>query len=176
MKWLIYKVVFIMITCASLVAHAQNNAPLSRTPEQEAAKQTEKMQSELGLTTEQCAQIYDINLRYARMRQVSNTRTEAMERIKNKNADIRQVLNFHQRMLLDSKRYGRSAVKKIIESKTMTSASATDTKTPSNNQPVGGRKQTSPPSPEYQLKNSSGPQNGSETKLPFNDEPTNQKK
>ena len=81
---------------------------MQRTPEQEAAKQTEKLQQELSLTQEQVRKVYEINLRYARARQVSNTRTEAMERMKNKNADLEKVLTADQNERLQSKRYERS--------------------------------------------------------------------
>jgi hypothetical protein len=89
--------------------HAQDNtvAP-QRTPEQEAAKQTEKLQQELNLSPEQTKQIYEINLRYARERQISNTRSEAMERMKNKNNEIQRVLNQEQNNRLQTKRYERT--------------------------------------------------------------------
>ena len=61
---------------------------LRATPEQEAIKQTEKLQSELKLTDEQAKIVYEINLRYARERQLSNSRSQAMERIRNKNEEI----------------------------------------------------------------------------------------
>jgi Spy/CpxP family protein refolding chaperone len=176
MKWFIYNVAILIMLCAYVEVHAQNNVPLTRTPEQEAIKQTERMQSELALTSDQFAQIYDINLKYARMRQVSNTRIEAMERIKSKNAEVRQILNYHQRLLLDTKRFDRSAVKKVLDSKSINNIPATEPKSQSNHQNANPRKQGSPPSPEYLLKNPNGPQNGSETKLPFNDVPAVQKK
>lgn len=95
--------------CLTLSVESQENTVLSeRTPEQEAMKQTEKLQQELNLTSEQIKQLYEINLRYARERQVSNTRTEAMERIKNKNADIERILSVDQNNHLQSKRYERT--------------------------------------------------------------------
>ncbi|MDD4971801.1 MAG: hypothetical protein PHT07_20435, partial [Paludibacter sp.] len=74
----------------------ENSAVPKRTPEQEAAKQTEKLQQELNLNQDQAKQVYNINLRYARERQISNKRSEAMERMKNKNADIQRVLSPEQ--------------------------------------------------------------------------------
>lgn len=89
--------------------HAQDNTVTpQRTPEQEAAKQTEKLQQELNLSAEQAKQIYEINLRYARERQISNTRSEAMERMKNKNNEIQRILNPEQNNRLQSKRYERT--------------------------------------------------------------------
>jgi len=72
---------------------AQSTAVTDRTPEQEALKQTEKLQNELQLTEQQYKAIYQINLRYARERQQSNTRSQAVERIRNKNEDIQKVLS-----------------------------------------------------------------------------------
>jgi len=79
-----------------------------RTPEQEAAKQTEKLQQELNLDQEQANKLYEINLHYARERQVSNKRSEALIRMKNKNAEIKQILNPEQNERLQSKRYERT--------------------------------------------------------------------
>jgi len=96
--------------CMILPVRSQENTVVTgRTPEQEASKQTEKLQQELNLTPEQIKQIYDINLRYERQRQVSNTRSEAMERIKNKNADMQRILSEEQNNRLQNKRYERSS-------------------------------------------------------------------
>jgi len=101
----------LLLMCLVSPIHSQDKAVLSdRTPEQEAIKQTEKLQRELNLSTDQTKQVYEINLRYARERQVSNTRSEAMERIKNKNADLQTVLNADQNSRLENKRYERTSV------------------------------------------------------------------
>ncbi len=102
----------LLLLCLCLVSaiRSQGNiVNLQRIPEQEALKQTEKLQQELGLTDEQTRQIYEINLRYARERQISNTRTQAMERIKNKNAEYEQILNSEQNNRLQNKRYERTS-------------------------------------------------------------------
>jgi len=80
-----------------------------RTPEQEASKQTEKLQQELDLSPEQTRHVYNINLRYARERQVSNKRSEALERMKNKNSELQRVMNDDQYNRLQNKRYERSS-------------------------------------------------------------------
>lgn len=99
-----------MLLCLVSAIRSQENTVISqRIPEQEALKQTEKLQQELDLTNEQTRQIYEINLRYARERQVSNTRTQAMERIKNKNAEFEQILNTEQNNRLQNKRYERTS-------------------------------------------------------------------
>ncbi|MFT3752716.1 MAG: hypothetical protein QM800_07510 [Paludibacter sp.] len=95
----------------ALFVNGQDNSTIpQRTPEQEAAKQTEKLQQELNLTQDQAKQVYEINLRYARERQISNTRSEAVERMKNKNADIQRVLSVEQNDRLQTKRYERTSM------------------------------------------------------------------
>ena len=100
---------FLIILTVSLHAQDNLNTP-QRTPEQEATKQTEKLQQELNLNSDQAKQVYEINLKYARERQISNTRTQAMERMKNKNGEIEQVLNPDQNNKLQSMRYDRSTI------------------------------------------------------------------
>lgn len=103
-------ILFLIVSlCVVLTTHSQTNALPDRSPEQEALKQTEKQQIELELTSEQAKLMYEINLRYERQRQVSNTRTEAMERIKNKNAEIEKILSAEQNNRLQNKRYERSS-------------------------------------------------------------------
>ena len=88
----------------SIVATAQSTSVTDRTPEQEAAKQTEKLQKELNLTPDQAKNVYDINLKYARERKQSNKRTEAVARIKKKNEELSRVLNNRQNDELQSRR------------------------------------------------------------------------
>lgn len=85
-----------------------NNSTPERTPELEATKQTEKLQKELRLSEEQLKQVHEINLKYARERQISNSRTEALERIKNKDADLKRVLKPEQYEQLKNKKYENS--------------------------------------------------------------------
>lgn len=100
--------VFLMCSLTFPMRGQDNSSVPQRTPEQEAAKQTEKLQQELNLTQDQTKQVYEINLRYARERQISNTRTQAIERMKNKSADIQRILNAEQNERLQTKRYERS--------------------------------------------------------------------
>lgn len=92
----------------NLAAQETINAPV-RTPEQEAAFQTEKMQKELNLSREQASAIYEINLKHARERQVSNSRSQALERVKIKDSEVRKVLTKDQYVRLQNKRYERSS-------------------------------------------------------------------
>ena len=97
MKRNIYIILFFLFTTINpFFVAAQNTSISDRTPEQEAKKQTEKLQNELNLNSEQTKSVYIINLRYARERQQSNTRAEAMERIRNKNEEIRKELTADQ--------------------------------------------------------------------------------
>lgn len=107
LKILLYILLF--QTFANPLLCQENTLLPQRTPEQEAIKQTEKLQQELNLTTDQTKLVYEINLRYARERQISNTRSEAVERMKNKNVDIQRILNDEQNDRLQSKRYERPA-------------------------------------------------------------------
>jgi hypothetical protein len=103
-------ILLFFVLILKLPAFSQDNTVvLQRTPEQEAVKQTEKLQKELNLNAEQAKQIYEINLRYARERLISSKRSEGLERAKNKNAEIRQVLSADQNDRLQSKRYERTS-------------------------------------------------------------------
>lgn len=106
-----FKCLFILASIfLSVSIYGQENAVPMRTPEQEALKQTEKLQRELNLNQEQTKMIYEINLRYAKERQNSNTRSEAMERIKKKNNDLQKILTGEQYDKLQNKRYERSNI------------------------------------------------------------------
>lgn len=88
----------------SLGVSAQSTSVNDRTPEQEAALQTEKLQKELNLTPEQAKSIYEINLRYAHERRQSNKRADAVNRIGKKNEEINRVLNQKQHQELQSRK------------------------------------------------------------------------
>jgi len=100
--------VFLFLSMVLPMSSQEISVVPKRTPEQEAAKQTEKLQQELNLNQDQANKVYEINLHYARERQISNKRSEALERMKNKNAEINQVLNPEQNERLQSKRYERT--------------------------------------------------------------------
>ena len=107
---------YILFGCGFVAGQENTNTP-ERTPEQEAARQTEKMQQELNLTPEQAQQVHEINLKYARERQVSNSRTEALQRVKNKEQDLRKVLKPAQYNELQNKQYERSTPNPAIRRK-----------------------------------------------------------
>ena len=113
MKKKTVQLLLILIICVHASTKAQEKARIpERTIEQEAFKQTEKLQQELSLSAEQSRQMYEINLRYARMRQEETSRSKAMERIKNKNAEIQQILTGYQKERLLNKQYERSNVQR----------------------------------------------------------------
>jgi len=106
----IASIVLLFMTCVLSTYSQDNTVVLKRTPEQEAAKQTEKLQQELDLNESQANQVFEINLRYARERQASNKRSESLVRTKNKNEEIKQVLSPEQNDRLQSKRYERTYI------------------------------------------------------------------
>jgi len=102
-------ILIILIYPVHYTAGQNLNTQPERTPELEAARQTEKLQEELNLSPEQAKQINEINLKYARARQNSNSRSEAMQRIKDKDNELKRVLNNDQYTRLQNKRYERSS-------------------------------------------------------------------
>ena len=124
MKKLI-SILILVIHCIVLTAEQQDNAVAPpRTPEQEALLQTKKMQQELGLTTEQSKAIYEINLRHARERQSSTSRSEALQRVKNKEQELQRALTPAQYDRLQEKRYDENpaqiSASSIINARTRT--------------------------------------------------------
>lgn len=92
-------VLLLAVLCG--IARAQQPADMpERTPEQEADKLTEVMQRTLNLTEEQLPQVYQINLKYARLRRTTQDRTQAMQNRQNKGAELKQVLTQRQYELL----------------------------------------------------------------------------
>ena len=95
---------FFSIALLSVLVYAQDGPPRPvRTPEEEAMKQTEMLQRELALNSFQYDTIYRIHLKYARMRQISNTRAEMLERINNMFAEILNMLTPEQQNLFMGK-------------------------------------------------------------------------
>jgi hypothetical protein len=108
----ILKTIFLSLSISLLTIQTygqDNNSTPERTPEQEAVKQTEKLQNELRLSTQQAKQVHEINLKYARERQNSNSRSEALQRLKKKYDDLKQVLSIDQYSRLQNKQYERSS-------------------------------------------------------------------
>lgn len=102
-------VLFLLFLLPTLSFGQESTSIPERTPEQEAAKQTEKLQQELNLSTEQARQVHEINLKYARARKVSNTRMDAIQRIKDKEIELSRILSDQQQSQLQNKRYERSS-------------------------------------------------------------------
>ncbi len=87
-----------------LEVHSQPMSVSTRTPEQEATVQTEKLQKELNLNSNQIKKIYEINLKYANKRKFIKNRAESMDLIIKKNEDIYEVLDENQRFELQNRR------------------------------------------------------------------------
>lgn len=88
----------ILFLAISFAAFAQNDVCRpSRTPEEEAQKQTQMLQRELSLTEQQCDTVYRIHLKYAIMRQVSNTRAESLERMNAMTAELLNIMTKAQK-------------------------------------------------------------------------------
>ncbi len=104
MKLLTILQIFVFI----LTLHLFSQDYTTTTPEYEATRQTEKLQQELNLSSEQVKLVYEINLKYARARQNSTSRSEAMQRVKNKDSELEKVLRQDQINKLHTKRYERS--------------------------------------------------------------------
>ncbi len=109
MKLLKFIVLLLVLATADVAYSQESTVVPERTPEQEAAMQTEKMQQELKLNAEQARQIHELNLKYARARKISNTRIEAIQRIKDKELEMSRILNDNQQSILKNKRYDRSS-------------------------------------------------------------------
>ena len=88
----------LLLTVSSVVVMAQNDdfRP-SRTPEEEALKQTEMLSRELMLNEQQRDTVYKIHLKYARMRQISNTRAEGLERLNAMTKELLSIMTPEQR-------------------------------------------------------------------------------
>ena len=91
-------IIFLLILSFSAFAQEEHRRPI-RTPEEEAMKQTEMLQRELSLTEQQYDTIYRIHLKYARLRQISNTRAEMLDRLNKMIAELINMLTPEQQLL-----------------------------------------------------------------------------
>ena len=87
-----------LIAMSSFTALAQNDdfRP-SRTPEEEALKQTEMLSRELSLSEQQRDTVYKIHLKYAIQRQISNTRAEGLARLNAMTQELLAIMTPEQR-------------------------------------------------------------------------------
>lgn len=96
------KRLYIFLTLAVLSAGSclygqSTQAHPQRTPEEIALKQTEMLVRELHITDSvQRDTIYRLHLKYARLRAVSNTRAENLERLQQITEDLRHILTKDQ--------------------------------------------------------------------------------
>lgn len=113
MKRILFIAVLFFQLCLIKADPQENAAAPPRTPEQEAALQTNKMRQELGLTDEQSREVFEINLRHARERQTSTSRSEALKRVKYKEQELQRVLSPRQYDRLQEMRYDHPAATAI---------------------------------------------------------------
>lgn len=84
-----------MVLGLCLTAYSQNQP--QRSPEEEARTRTERLCRELSITDSvQRHQLYAMHLKYARQRQVSNTRQEMMKRMLEIDAELKTLLTAEQ--------------------------------------------------------------------------------
>jgi len=97
----------ILLVGSSFTAFAQNeDFRPSRTPEEEALKQTEMLSRELSLSEQQRDTVYRIHLKYARLRQVSNTRAEGLERLNAMTKELLAIMTPEQQEAFLNKQIG----------------------------------------------------------------------
>lgn len=158
MKTLKIVLFFLFLIMFTFRISCQENAVvLQRTPEQEADKQTEKLQQELNLSSEQARQVYEINLRYARERRISNKRSEALERTKNKNIEIQRILSPDQNDRLQSKRYERTSIEQTLNKNVPANSSGFRSSTQYRSKSIdyNQRNNSRPVNPNFQYRNQS---------------------
>ena len=102
-RFYIFTIIFLSSFALSVFAAPQppssESSPCTpqRTPEEIARKHTEMLVRDLNIKDSlQIDTIYRIHLRYARLRQVSNTRSEHLERVQQMYNELRQVLTQEQ--------------------------------------------------------------------------------
>ena len=117
---------FIHIVCflayMSLALSAQNAPYPQRTALDIAIKQTKMLVNELGIANDTmlCAKLYHMHLKYAQMRDISNTRSEALQRMSQMQEELQQLLTpeqystFMNRQLNRSPRTPKSSYNRII--------------------------------------------------------------
>lgn len=92
MKNLLYIFLFICATCPLWAQHHPQ-----RTPEDIARKQTEMLVRELNIQDSIMRDtLYRMHLKFARKRQISNTRAEAMHYMQEANAELQTILTPEQ--------------------------------------------------------------------------------
>ncbi len=89
-------IVLALLCVVPLYILAQPPHAVQRTPEQEAAKQTEMMKRDLALLPEQVDTIYALNLKYALLRRTSHSREEWATYLKQKDIDLQSILTAEQ--------------------------------------------------------------------------------
>ncbi len=96
MKRLFIYTLLILITLYAMAQSSEAEQP-QRKPEEVAKKQTEMLVRELSICdSAKIETLYRLHLKYARMRQESNTRTEDLSRLQQLYAELEQILSKEQ--------------------------------------------------------------------------------
>ena len=93
-----FYIVLLAISTSSMYAQPPfQDCPQQRTPEDIAEKQTMMLRRELGLTDSvQLDTLYRMHLKYAKLRIVSNTRAEDLERLQAMTLELKNILTDEQ--------------------------------------------------------------------------------
>lgn len=95
MNRLVY--IFCCLAFLSLTSRAQESNYPQRTARDIALKQTKMLVNELGITdTILCEQLFHLHLKYAQMRDISNTRNEVLQRMMQIQEELKQLLSPEQ--------------------------------------------------------------------------------
>ncbi len=94
-----------LITSLAVFAQDSEYRP-SRTPQEEAQKQTEMLCRELSLSQQQRDTVYKIHLKYALLRQESNTRAEGLARLNAMTQELLAIMTPEQREAFLNKQIG----------------------------------------------------------------------
>ena len=92
-----FNYILFILVIFSISLTAQTSSVPQRTASDIALKQTKMLANELHLTdTLLCKKIYQMHLKYAKMREISNTREEALKRMVQIQEELRHLLSPEQ--------------------------------------------------------------------------------
>lgn len=93
MKQLVSLSILLFVSLFAAAQLPETDCHPQRKPSEVARKQTEMLIRELGISdSSKIEALYQVHLKYVRMRQVSNTRAEDLERLQQLYAELKQIL------------------------------------------------------------------------------------
>lgn len=97
MKQLVSLSLLVLLSLFTMAQTQDNDCQPQRKPEEIARKQTEMLIRELSITdSSKIDALYNVHLKYARIRQISNTRAEDLERLQQLYSELKQILTPEQ--------------------------------------------------------------------------------